>query len=356
MRLRRAATKQAPPPAHTRALTRTHRARSVKKMLALACARAGCAHVEAPLRFPLCGDAAVVAAVAASLPPNAALVVLDAVASNTALRLPVASLVALVRARCPARCRVVVDAAHLLGAEPLPAGGFPALGADVVAANCHKWLCAHRGCAVLWASAGARAGGGLPPPVVSHGLGAGFASEWAWDGNRDYAPLLALGPALEWWGRVGPERGRAYMAATLRAAVLLLVRRWGTHPLLPPSLWPSAMACVRLPFDALPQQRGGGDGAAAAAPRPAGPGADCGGGGGDDDNALLARPPPAGDGPATGGGAKEVQDFLFGRRVEVPVKCVQGHLYVRLSAHVYNVEADYQRLAEEVLRAAGWGG
>jgi hypothetical protein len=32
-------------------------------------------------------------------------------------------------------------------------------------------------------------------PIVSHGAGAGFASEFAWDGCRDYAGALAL-PAL----------------------------------------------------------------------------------------------------------------------------------------------------------------
>lgn len=33
-------------------------------------------------------------------------------------------------------------------------------------------------------------------------------------------------------------------------------------------------------------------------------------------------------------------------RIEVPVKCVQGRLYVRLSAHLYNQLSDYERLAD----------
>ena len=34
--------------------------------------------------------------------------------------------------------------------------------------------------------------------------------------------------------------------------------------------------------------------------------------------------------------------------IEVPVKCLEGRLYARISAHVYNVPADYQRLAHAV--------
>jgi selenocysteine lyase/cysteine desulfurase len=33
-------------------------------------------------------------------------------------------------------------------------------------------------------------------------------------------------------------------------------------------------------------------------------------------------------------------------RIEVPIKCVQGRLYVRLSAHLYNQLSDYERLAD----------
>ena len=32
--------------------------------------------------------------------------------------------------------------------------------------------------------------------------------------------------------------------------------------------------------------------------------------------------------------------------IEVPIKCLENRLYVRLSAHVYNTPEDYQRLAQ----------
>lgn len=44
------------------------------------------------------------------------------------------------------------------------------------------------------------------------------------------------------------------------------------------------------------------------------------------------------------------QDLLHHHHaVECPVKCVQGVLYVRVSAHVYNTRRDYEVLAQAVL-------
>jgi selenocysteine lyase/cysteine desulfurase len=44
-----------------------------------------------------------------------------------------------------------------------------------------------------------------------------------------------------------------------------------------------------------------------------------------------------------------LQDTLhYSHQVEVPVKCIQGVLYCRVSAGLYNVLEDYQRLAQAV--------
>jgi isopenicillin-N epimerase len=44
--------------------------------------------------------------------------------------------------------------------------------------------------------------------------------------------------------------------------------------------------------------------------------------------------------------AKRIQGYLFDRRIEVPIKCVEGKLYARLSCHIYNTPADYHQLAK----------
>lgn len=43
------------------------------------------------------------------------------------------------------------------------------------------------------------------------------------------------------------------------------------------------------------------------------------------------------------------QDCLhFGYNVECPVKCIDGMLYARVSAHLYNSRADFEALAAAV--------
>jgi selenocysteine lyase/cysteine desulfurase len=52
-----------------------------------------------------------------------------------------------------------------------------------------------------------------------------------------------------------------------------------------------------------------------------------------------------------------MQDLLHAQHsIEVPVKCIQNTLYVRISAHIYNTLQDYQKLAEAVqqLCSNGW--
>ena len=48
--------------------------------------------------------------------------------------------------------------------------------------------------------------------------------------------------------------------------------------------------------------------------------------------------------------AEIVQNYLyFDSNTEVPVKCIQNMLYVRLSFHIYNNIDDYKKLAKIVL-------
>eukprot|EP00892_Ulva_mutabilis_P003123 jgi/Ulvmu1/12811/UM097_0040.1 len=276
---------------------------SVKKAAQEACERGRARLVQAHVPLPLPEQGAeggIESRLLGGLSPATRVVVLDAVASNTAVALPLPRLIQACRDRVPG-VLVVVDAAHALGQQPL---SLAALGADYVAANCHKWLCGPRGSAVLWAAQ--RHHVRLRPLVVSHGHGHGFTSDFIWDGNRDYAPYLAVGGALAWW-RAHGRSARQYMHDTLAAAVQLLLRRWRSGVLAPLRLC-AAMACVRLP------------------------------------DALQSRPPGSSD-SADG---KQLQEALYAHGVEVPVKVHAGSLYVRISVHVYNTEADYTALADAV--------
>ena len=65
---------------------------------------------------------------------------------------------------------------------------------------------------------------------------------------------------------------------------------------------------------------------------------------------ALVRLPEGGSKAKTSTDAKRVQDYLYSQNVEVPVKCVAGRLYVRVSCHVYNTANQFERLAEVALQ------
>jgi isopenicillin-N epimerase len=44
-----------------------------------------------------------------------------------------------------------------------------------------------------------------------------------------------------------------------------------------------------------------------------------------------------------------MQNRLFDEGIEVPIKAIEGKLYVRISAHVHNEVSDYHQLRDCVL-------
>lgn len=254
------------------------------------------------------------------------LAVFDHITSNTAALLPVADLVRACRA---AGVPCLVDGAHAPG--QLDGGGglhLEDLGADYYVGNCHKWLCCPRGSAFIYVREGRT--DSLHPSVVSHGQGAGFLSEFIWDGARDYAPALAVPAALQFWRwvderrRAEGESTRAEYVRELRwAAVGTLASEWfgecGSGASSASS--PPGMALVPLPDyvcrSAMVRDRTGTTAGSAT--------------------------------PADSTAAKCVQDWLHhDYSIEVPVKSVGGRLYARLSVHVHNEIADYEHLAAAV--------
>jgi isopenicillin-N epimerase len=98
----------------------------------------------------------------------------------------------------------IVDGAHAPGQLELDLG---AVGADVYAGNCHKWLCAPKGSAFLHARPDAQRL--IDPLVVSHDWNDGnaFHQVHRWQGTRDPSALLAIPAALDFqaehdWPRV----------------------------------------------------------------------------------------------------------------------------------------------------------
>jgi isopenicillin-N epimerase len=67
---------------------------------------------------------------------------------------------------------------------------------------------------------------------------------------------------------------------------------------------------------------------------------------------LVTLPLPGRLGGAAEAAVRVRNALLFEEGIEVQVHAARGALWVRISAQVYNEMADYERLAEAVLRRA----
>lgn len=244
-----------------------------------------------------------------------ALVIVDHITSNTAVTLPVKEIVE----RCHSQERgisVLVDGAHGLLNLPLD---LDDIGADYYVGNCHKWFCSTRGAAFLHVAK--ENGPAIEPRVISHGFFDGMQSAFMWTGLQDYSSWLALPQCIAFWRRQDINQIRGYMHTLVREAAELLYVRWGMSDHLAkerafPMHKRHAMRLVQLPTSRKL----------------------CGGVVVDENHSK-----------ASSTDAKRVQDALhYVHHIEVPVKCVAGRLYVRLSGHVYNSLQDYEKLADAV--------
>jgi len=168
----------------------------------LVCRRAGARYVKQALPLPLPPDPA--EEIWRGVTPRTRVLYLSHITSATALILPVAELCR--RAR-HAGILTVIDGAHAPGQLALE---LDALGADVYVGNCHKWLCAPKGAAVLHVHRerqldfdAAVISWGYSGQVTGHTsfdgyLGSSpFVRRHQWQGTRDIAAFLSVPAAIE---------------------------------------------------------------------------------------------------------------------------------------------------------------
>jgi isopenicillin-N epimerase len=246
----------------------------------------------AALRFPDPSEDQLVASVVDAITPDTCLAVIDHVTSGSAIVLPVQRIVAACHV---AGVPVLIDGAHAPGQVDVD---LTAIGADWYVGNCHKWMCAPKGCGFLHAVPAKQAG--LHPGTISHGYGQGFTAEFDWTGTTDPSRFLAVTEAIAFHERLGGralrERNRALAARGAELIAQRLNTQVGTRGSVA-----GAMATVRLPVEDV---------------SPA--------------HALSLR------------------RRLMSAGTDAPVHALDGGVWLRLSAFAYNELADYGRLAEVV--------
>lgn len=249
---------------------------------------------EVALPWPVAGEEELVGLVLRAVGERTRLAIIDHVTSPTAVVMPIAAIVAGLRARGVV---VLVDGAHAPGSIALD---VDAIGADAYVANLHKWTCAPKGCAFL--AVGPEWHDRVRPLATSHRFGEGYAREFDWQGTRDPSPWLTAPAAIAFFDRFGWRRVRARNHEMAVRAQRMLVESWGVEPLTPlDGSRLASMAPVAVP------------------------------------EAVRAR----------FASARALQSALYARhRIEIPVIEWRDRWHVRVSCHLHVREADLATLRE----------
>jgi isopenicillin-N epimerase len=260
--------------------------------------------------FPLASSGEVVEALVRELTPRTRLALIDHVTSPTGLVFPARELVRELKRR---GVLSLVDGAHAPGMIELE---LDDLGADFYTGNCHKWMCAPKGAALLYADPEHH--DALRPLAISHG---GFESRatptgrmqsaFSWTGTDDPTAYLAAARAIEFVGRLvdggWPAVRRRNHDLALRGRALVC-ERLGVAPPCPAEMVGS-LAAIPLPPDPGPP---------------------------DDAFADVAR---------------LSWTLLEEARIEVPVFHWPAHpqRVLRISAHLHNRLEEYEYLARRLV-------
>lgn len=200
--------------------------------------RAGARIITLPVPVPFTDPEPLLAALKSAIGPRTRLATFDHISSAGAVVFPIREMAVICRDR---GVPVAVDGAHAPGQLPLD---VPGLGVDWYVGNLHKWAFAARGTAVIWCAPERQAA--LHPVSISHHLGQGFVAEFDFSGTRDSSAWLAVPEALDYLAAFGPAAVHAHNNALAREAGEMLAGAWDSEIAASPQ-FSAAMASVRLP-------------------------------------------------------------------------------------------------------------
>jgi isopenicillin-N epimerase len=205
--------------------------------------RAGAKVVAVDIPLPVSSEDAIVERVVSAIGPRTRLILIDHVTSPTAMVMPIA------RIARQTKVPVLVDGAHGPGQVEVD---LRSLGVAYYTANCHKWMCAPKGCAILWVREDLQPS--VRPAVISHGANSPrtdrsrFLIEFDWTGTLDPTPWLCVGDSIRTVAAMVPggwAEVRARNHALAVDARKILLDALGGEPLCPEPML-GAMAAVSI--------------------------------------------------------------------------------------------------------------
>jgi isopenicillin-N epimerase len=207
-------------------LTTSHEYNACRNALDFVSARTGARVVVAEVPFPIRSREEIVPALLERVSPRTRLGLVDHVTSLTGMVMPVCEIVSALSER---GIDTLVDGAHAPGMLPL---SIAEIAPTYYVANCHKWLCAPKGAALLYVRSDRQTV--IHPLTVSHGANSKrtdrsrFRLEFDWTGTDDPTAYLSVPDALRFMGSLfpdgWPELMRRNRALALKARSLLCAR------------------------------------------------------------------------------------------------------------------------------------
>lgn len=206
------------------------------------CRKSGASYVNQHIPVPFTTPEAIVDALWEGVTERTRAIFLSHITSATAVILPIEAICA--RARVEG-ILTVVDGAHAPGQIPLD---LTALGVDIYAGNCHKWLCSPKGSAFLHVRPEHQAW--VESLTISWGWREGhtFLTRNQEQGTRDISPFLAVPRAIDFQCEHDWTSVRQSCHQRLAAFRERLHQRLGTELFYPNDRrWFGQMALLTLP-------------------------------------------------------------------------------------------------------------
>jgi isopenicillin-N epimerase len=215
------------------------------------CQQRGVTYINQPIPLPLQSEDEMIEHLWSGVTPRTRVIFLSHITSATALIFPIERICRRARAE---GILTIIDGAHAPGHIPL---NLAAIGADFYIGNCHKWLCAPKGSAFLYARPERQ--DLLLPFIVSWGyesLNPGvslFQDHFGWVGTDDPAAYLSVPAAIEFqrehrWDDVRVACHE--LAVSARQQISELV---GIEPICPDGAnWWNQMCSIQLPAGDAP--------------------------------------------------------------------------------------------------------